>query len=147
MALIKKVEALFYFSKLLSRLLLRRTHVGSLIVTWPELVTMSQPTEESLGEAGITWIFGALSLPYFPTKFVSAYFWRGQKPSLHFILLYFILFYFTLFCSILFYLFFGCIGSLLLAWAFSSCRERGLLFVVVRRLLIAVASLVVEHRL
>ena len=33
------------------------------------------------------------------------------------------------------------------ARAFSSCRERGLLFVVVRGLLIAVASLVVEHGL
>ena len=33
------------------------------------------------------------------------------------------------------------------AWAFSSCSERGLLFVAVRGLLIAVASLVVEHRL
>ena len=44
--------------------------------------------------------------------------------------------------------FFGCIGSsLLCAWAFSSCRERGLLFVVVRGLLIAVASLVMEHGL
>ena len=61
---------------------------------------------------------------------------------------------------------FGCIGSLLLcmgflqlqragatlccyAWAFSSCSERGLqrYCVVVHRLLIAVASLVVEHRL
>ena len=31
------------------------------------------------------------------------------------------------------------------AWAFSSCSERGLLFVVVHTLLIAVASLVVEH--
>ena len=31
--------------------------------------------------------------------------------------------------------------------AFSSCGERGLLFVAVRRLLIAVASLVVEHGL
>ena len=30
------------------------------------------------------------------------------------------------------------------AWAFSSCGEWGLLFIVVRRLLIAVASLVVE---
>ena len=30
---------------------------------------------------------------------------------------------------------------------FSSCREQGLLFVVVRRLLIAVASLVAEHGL
>ena len=33
------------------------------------------------------------------------------------------------------------------AWAFSSCVERGLLFIVVRGLLTAVASLVVEHRL
>ena len=33
------------------------------------------------------------------------------------------------------------------ARAFSSCGERGLLFVVVRRLLIAVASFVVEHAL
>ena len=32
-------------------------------------------------------------------------------------------------------------------WTFSSCGERGLLFVVVSRLLIAVASLVVEHGL
>ena len=31
--------------------------------------------------------------------------------------------------------------------AFSSCGERGLLFVAVRRLLIVVASLVTEHRL
>ena len=33
------------------------------------------------------------------------------------------------------------------AQAFSSCGERGLLFVMVRRLLIAVASLVAEHGL
>ena len=32
-------------------------------------------------------------------------------------------------------------------WAFSSCGEWGLLFVAVRRLLIEVASLVVEHGL
>ena len=32
-------------------------------------------------------------------------------------------------------------------WAFSCCSEQGLLFVAVRRLLIAVASLVEEHRL
>ena len=31
------------------------------------------------------------------------------------------------------------------AWAFSSCGERGLLFVAVRGLLMAVASLVVEQ--
>ena len=33
------------------------------------------------------------------------------------------------------------------ARAFSSCSERGLLFVAVRGLLIVVASLVAEHRL
>ena len=33
------------------------------------------------------------------------------------------------------------------ALAFSSCDEQGLLFVVVRELLIAVASLIAEHRL
>ena len=32
-------------------------------------------------------------------------------------------------------------------WAFSSCRKRGLLFVAVHRLLIAMASLVAEHGL
>ena len=48
------------------------------------------------------------------------------------------------------YLFiFGCIGSSLLglrccAWAFSSCSERGILFIAVLGLLIAVASLVAE---
>ena len=55
----------------------------------------------------------------------------------------------NLFIYLFIYLFiFGCVGSLLLcAWAFSSCGERGLLFVAVRRLLIAVASLVAEHGL
>ena len=46
-----------------------------------------------------------------------------------------------------FLIIFGCVGSLLLRAAFSSCGERGLLFVAVRGLLIAVASLVVEHGL
>ena len=32
-------------------------------------------------------------------------------------------------------------------WAFSSCDEQGLLFVAARGLLIAVASLIVEHGL
>ena len=47
----------------------------------------------------------------------------------------------------IFYLFiFGCVGSSLLRAGFLfSCSERGLLFVAVRRLLTAVASLVVEH--
>ena len=42
---------------------------------------------------------------------------------------------------------FGCDGSFYCAWAFSSCGERGLLFVLVCRLLIGVASLVAEYGL
>ena len=45
------------------------------------------------------------------------------------------------------YLFLAVLGLRCCAWAFSSCGEQGLLFVAVRGLLIAVASLVVEHRL
>ena len=52
----------------------------------------------------------------------------------------FILFYFNLFI-------FGCVGSLLLHTGFLWLWRLGLLFVVVRGLLIAVASLVAEHGL
>ena len=44
-------------------------------------------------------------------------------------------------------LFLAALGLRCCAWAFSSCSERGLLFVVVRGLLIVVASLVTEHGL
>ena len=47
----------------------------------------------------------------------------------------------------LIYLFLAALGLRCCAQAFSSCGERGLLFVAVRGLLIAVASLVVEHGL
>ena len=43
------------------------------------------------------------------------------------------------------YLFLAVLGLRCCARAFSSCGERGLLFVAVRGLLIAVASLVAEH--
>ena len=55
-----------------------------------------------------------------------------QKESLFFLILIYFLAAFGLHCC---------------AWAFSSCGEQGLLFVAVHRLLIAVASLVVEHGL
>ena len=45
------------------------------------------------------------------------------------------------------YLFLAALGLRCCVWAFSSCGERGLLFVAVRGLLIAVASLVAEHGL
>ena len=49
--------------------------------------------------------------------------------------------------NLLIYLFLAALGLRCCAQAFSSCGERGLLFVAVRGLLNAVASLVVEHRL
>ena len=45
------------------------------------------------------------------------------------------------------YLFLAALGLHCCARAFSSCGERGLLFVAVRGLLIAVASVVAEHGL
>ena len=51
------------------------------------------------------------------------------------------------FKNYLFYLFLAVLGLCCCARAFSSCGERRLLFVAVHRLLIAVASLVVEHGL
>ena len=50
-----------------------------------------------------------------------------------------------IFCFI--YLFLAALVLRCCAWAFSSCRERGLLFVAVHGLLIEVASLVAEHGL
>ena len=47
----------------------------------------------------------------------------------------------------IFYLFLAELGIHCCARAFSSCSERGLLFIAVRGLLIVVASLAAEHRL
>ena len=47
----------------------------------------------------------------------------------------------------LIYLFLAVLGLHCYVWAFSSCGEQGLLFVAMRGLLIAVASLVAEHGL
>ena len=46
-----------------------------------------------------------------------------------------------------FYLFLAVLGLHCCTWAFSSCDKQGLLFVAVCGLLIAVASLAVEHGL
>ena len=54
-------------------------------------------------------------------------------------------FFFNLFYFI--YLFLAALGLCCCTRALSNCGERGLLFVAVRGLLIAVASLVVEHGL
>ena len=47
----------------------------------------------------------------------------------------------------IFFFFLAELGLHCCAWAFSNCGEWGLLFIVVHRLLIVVASLVVEHGL
>ena len=57
------------------------------------------------------------------------------------------LFLINLFIYLLIYLFLAALGLHCCAQAFSSCSERELLFVAVRGLLIAVASLVAEHGL
>ena len=54
---------------------------------------------------------------------------------------------FLIFIFINYHLFLAALGLRCCAWAFSSGGERGLLFVAVRGLLIAVASLVAEHGL
>ena len=56
-------------------------------------------------------------------------------------------FFFINLFIIFIYLFLTVLGLRCCAWAFSSCGEQGLLFVAVRGLLIAVASLIVEHGL
>ena len=50
------------------------------------------------------------------------------------------------FLNFIYIFIFGCVGSRCCAWAFSGCGELGPLFIVVRGLPIAVASLVEEHR-
>ena len=63
------------------------------------------------------------------------------------VIFFYCLFFFNINLFILFYLFLAVLGLRCCARAFSGYGERGLLFVAVHRLLIAVASLVVEHRL
>ena len=59
-------------------------------------------------------------------------------------LVFFIYFKFLIF---FFFSFLAALGVRCCTWAFSSCSEQGLLFFAVCGLLIAVASLAVEHRL
>ena len=56
-------------------------------------------------------------------------------------------FFFFLINLFYLFLFLAVLGLHYRAWAFSSCREQGLVFVAVRRLLTAVASFVAEHGL
>ena len=58
-----------------------------------------------------------------------------------------VIFFLNINLFIFIYLFLAALGLCCCVQVFSSCSERGLLFIAVRRLLIAVASLVAEHGL
>ena len=66
---------------------------------------------------------------------------KTKKKQLHLFLFFFNKFIYFI------YLFLAALGLCCCTRAFSNCRERGLLFVAVGVLLIAVASLVAQHGL
>ena len=70
---------------------------------------------------------------------------RSQDPAPRLHYCFFLSFFF--FYKFIYLFILAALGLRCCAWAFSGCGERGLLFVVVRGLLVAVASLVVEHGL
>ena len=69
------------------------------------------------------------------------------KPQAFFLIQYKRAFIYLFLINLFIYLFLVVLGLHCWAQSFSSCGEQGLLFVVVRRLLISVASLVAEHGL
>ena len=78
------------------------------------------------------------------------YIWKCSANWKRYLFIYFSFFLFFvigLFIYLFIYLFLAVLGFRCCAWAFSSCGEQGLLFVVVHGLLIGVASLVAKHRL
>ena len=71
-----------------------------------------------------------------------------QRLTCYFLSFFFLMFMFFIFIYLfLLFYFLAALGLCCCARAFSSCSERGLLFVVVCGLLIAVASLVAKHGL
>ena len=71
---------------------------------------------------------------------------RQPDTNIHVLTVILLPFFFFLNKFILFiYLFLAALGLYCCARGFSSCGEQGLLFIAVRGLLIAVASLVAEH--
>ena len=87
---------------------------------------------------------------FFPSCFFSLPFYSHPKiaaRSLQRLCFSRVFFFFNKFIYLFICLFMAALGLHCCAWAFSSWGERGLLFVVVRRLLTVVASLVAECRL
>ena len=88
----------------------------------------------------------SLLLASFLTKAMGV---RDTSDQVFFVCLFFrnTSFFFLFLKNKFVYLFLAALGLRFCAWAFSSCVERGLFFVAVHGLLIAVASLVAEHGL
>ena len=122
-----------------------------------DLVPLALLTQVSLSESGVSRApraldgksghGGSLGIVSLLTSHWSDYHlfntYRAPGCAKPFAVISFNLFFKNLFI----YLFLAALGLRCCTRAFSSCGEWGLLFVVVCRLLIAVASLVVEHRL
>ena len=87
----------------------------------------------------IYFTFGSVYMSMLLSHFVPAYPSPSPCPQVHSLRLHLI----NLFLS----LFLAALGLCCCTQAFSSCGEQGLLFVAVRGLLTAVASLVADHRL
>ena len=79
--------------------------------------------------------------------FLSFFLENFLCSAFFFFWLLFFLILILIFYLLLFIYFLAVLGLLCCTQAFSSCSEQGLLFVVVHRLLIAVAYLVAEHGL
>ena len=101
------------------------------MLTWPLLGVYMER------EVFLSLLLGKLILSRGSTLMTSSKLNTSQRPYL--------LFFFLI--NLLIYLFLAALGLCCCARAFSSRDERGQLFVVVRGLLIVVASLVAEHEL
>ena len=89
-----------------------------------------------------TILFSTAVVPFYvPTSNVQGFHFLHILTNTCYFLGVFSFFFFLIF------LFLAAMGLCCCMWAFSSSAEQGLLFIVVHRLLIAVASLVAEHRL
>ena len=88
-----------------------------------------------------------LATPTFKQQKNRLHLFSGSYCQILCLLFFFSIYHIVFFFFLLLYLFLAALGLHCCAQAFSSCGERGLLFVAVHTFLIAVASLVAEHRL
>ena len=112
---------------------------ASLLLPPPPIQSFLIRHTRSLGSEEC-WLFSSLSLDYV-TILIFPFGFRNYFFSLHKCLFFFLIY------LLIYYLFLAVLDLCCCVWAFSSCSEWELLFVAVHGLLIAVASLVVEHGL